>query len=532
MPEFADPYRDSRSYCDTVEQRFPVNDWAIGGIHVWPMVRMPLQYNLQNTADASARRACWLLLLKSVPFLSYLRCRLLDRRGYVPRPRRADVLFLTHAGNRARLPGGEAVDRFVDPIQDLLDERGISSFVMERMRPGVERFFPRQRSAHQFWWPSVRTRLENSLLPRRLPVAMQGYEEARTAVARETDCALPAADALARRVAALADLRRYFAAILREVSPRAAFGVCFYGLENMALSAACREACLPSVDIQHGYAGAMHHAYSNWSTFPRNGYEVMPSYFWRWDDRSAQEIAPWLEPMAPYHRSVVGGNPANMLHRFVDETSVDVQAFKRLSNGRGEGGRVNVLVALTVIEDCGDGSYSQIPGFLHGLVKAMGETCFWWIRLHPNTSSTESRQVRADLAAMRYANMEAEMASRLPLSFIMSHMDLLVTEGSSIVYEAEAMGIPSLITSRKAPAAFESVIRSGRASVAEGPREIGDRIRALAGLQSSANDPRDLADRTHRQMAWALDVILSGSTSETQPSAEWREPVLAERGCA
>ena len=47
----------------------------------------------------------------------------------------------------------------------------------------------------------------------------------------------------------------------------------------MALSWACYDLKIPSVDIQHGQQGKYHGMYHYWTKIPKFGYHIMPSFF-------------------------------------------------------------------------------------------------------------------------------------------------------------------------------------------------------------------------------------------------------------
>jgi hypothetical protein len=48
--------------------------------------------------------------------------------------------------------------------------------------------------------------------------------------------------------------------------------------------------------------------YANWSKLPSEGYELMPDYFWVWDENNKVNIVETMPDTSPYPKPIVGGN--------------------------------------------------------------------------------------------------------------------------------------------------------------------------------------------------------------------------------
>ncbi len=54
--------------------------------------------------------------------------------------------------------------------------------------------------------------------------------------------------------------------------------------------------------------GIGHWSYSSWSKVPNEGYELLPKYFWTWDQGSEQLINQWASKTS-YHQAITQGTP-------------------------------------------------------------------------------------------------------------------------------------------------------------------------------------------------------------------------------
>ena len=61
-----------------------------------------------------------------------------------------------------------------------------------------------------------------------------------------------------------------------------------------------------SYDVQHGLQGYLHPAYF-FKNVPDEGYNILPSIFWVWDNSSYKNIESWSGNS--HHETLLGGNP-------------------------------------------------------------------------------------------------------------------------------------------------------------------------------------------------------------------------------
>jgi sugar phosphate isomerase/epimerase len=88
----------------------------------------------------------------------------------------------------------------------------------------------------------------------------------------------------------------------------------------------------------------------------------------------------------------------------------------------------------------------------------------WWLRLHP-CRLHEREEIRSVLTERGLHNVLLDQATDLPLYALLRHMDVHLTEWSSVLLEAESFGVPSVVTHPGADLAFSpSLPRDGDTS--------------------------------------------------------------------
>ena len=94
------------------------------------------------------------------------------------------------------------------------------------------------------------------------------------------------------------------------------------------------------------------------------------------------------------------------------------------------------------------------------------------------------------IAALPSSRSEWRAASRLPLPLLLPAMDAHLTHSSSVVQEATAAGIPSVVTQATGLEYFRAGIAAGTVKYAQQPGEIilalGELMQAGAGRYGSA----------------------------------------------
>jgi hypothetical protein len=421
---------ETLSLISEIEDAVEVAEWRVGTRRVWPLVRHRIWWTYDSgaiEARASAPPRSALRRLGEVGAAFGTQRAFDRRRSAAVGP--ADVVALGDSISRV-LVGGVWYDRWCEPILEAMEGSGLTTLHLEanhvyrrpRHRPSVP-IQPRMDAAR------LRGRLKrtSSGPP---PV---GYDQLGSILRRH---GLDSGPLAWPRVGALAedlDIRAsWFKGRLRQVQPRLAV-VVDNGPQPMAFCAACRDLGIPVVELQHGVQGPTHWAYARWSRVPLDGYEMLPDLYWVWSEHEKDEIDRWSAPLRR-HRALVGGNPWIEACRRPDPELASLLATAAIRKDPAPSILVTLQPGLTTDR--------HLASLVDAMRRAPGEWR-WWIRAHPGMSADDVELARSSLDSSG-ARIERSQATSLPLPVVLRASDVHVTVRSSVVLEAEMLGVPSI----------------------------------------------------------------------------------------
>lgn len=100
----------------------------------------------------------------------------------------------------------------------------------------------------------------------------------------------------------------FFTKTLQKIKPVQIMLLCYYTEDNFALIVAANQLGIKTIDMQHGPQTDIHLSYGSWSKIPSEGYSLLPSVFWSWDEYSKKVLNKWIKNNVNY--SVINiGNP-------------------------------------------------------------------------------------------------------------------------------------------------------------------------------------------------------------------------------
>src|SRR5678815_330227 len=306
---------DFMSALAEIEAGYPVLDWRVGNIPVWPLLRVRWMFAEWVRSEDRAQNAIWNASRTSA--MGRLRAMLAGAlasagdalmypRGRDLGPAKRYLVFLSDGISFSSI-GGKWVERFCDPLIASAERLGLRSAL---------------------WTPTHVMRR-----PRRTATTrVQGGIDRATLAAlalgsyRERDARLPRHDEVLRALEArglgtqslslnrimsdanrLRSIANFYRRRLARVRPRMAFIVSFYGLEGFAFVLACRESGVRVVELQHGIQGENHPAYAAWPVPSDGVHSLLPDRFWVWSSWEAGVINSWAR--GTRHSAVAAGHP-------------------------------------------------------------------------------------------------------------------------------------------------------------------------------------------------------------------------------
>lgn len=459
-----DYHARSLALVDEIERTYPVTQWQVGDVPVWPLARLFLHGSLYKQSIArgeqKAHRARRVALAASYalsPLIDAWQSRS-DLRHTVLVPQRADAMYLGN-GDAYDLVDGAWRDRFGDPLISELQKTGRSTFLMQY--GDLCHHLPWQRptfSANTIRKWGVLSAAGRGLA-KRLPSHLPDYDLVQRFL-RRADVPLSglASTELRKAAATVAATAHGFEQVLKTVRPSLCFILGFFSTIGFALSLACRRQGILSIEVQHGGCGARNEGYC-WSALPDNGYAVLPSVFWTWTEADAAVIEAWSSKLkSPWHRSIQGGHP--QLPAWFDDNDPQTRSFDARINeirARSPAGR-EILVALQANE-----GYQDLWNEFAALIERAPSNWRWWLRHRKNTRGAERQLGR--LFALRRPNVLIEEASLLPLPALLRHMDAFVSIRSGAAIEASMFGLRPIFLSSAATEMFPELFDARKADI-------------------------------------------------------------------
>lgn len=449
-----------------LEARYPVTEWEIDGVRIWPILRARIYaaiifYYLSSARSHPASRTARLRRLFAMPenVLKIAAATLRDLRHARIFFRPADILILGDGAGFTKLEDAW-YDRVMDPLVERLTAAGQSSFLMS---PGWHGYQPRHTPS-LFVQPEIELRkvwatLRSKMKGRPAFGRLEGVDAMVAELkGREYGDHIPDRLWLVRHWARISSLARYFDRAIQRVKPKAALVCTYYAAEGLAFCLACRRAGVPVADVQHGSQGWEHMAYSSWNAIPPQGYELFPDRFWVWSESEVAPIAAWSSVTG--QKPVVIGNAWSRIWRSGNYGFVAKILNRALALRKSSGAGHHVLLALTT-------GYSDeaLALLFRAASHFPASEFFWWIRLHP--SQLDMLKHYAALARISgLKNFNIVDATALPLHAVLNAVDLQVTPGSTTILEGEAWGLRAIITSSYGSDAFKDTLASGVSMVA------------------------------------------------------------------
>jgi hypothetical protein len=493
-------HREFIAWLRRVERDYPVTDWKVRGIRVWPLVRLSLyssNFHAGTPAYALGTGLKRYALVASEALVSWARAAVLDWRANRGPAERADAVFLTYSVGTQPLVAGQRYNPLLAPYVELLEGRGRRVTVWE-MSPFGDYNIPRSVPSCfiQPYLIALRVRCQMAPLGRE-EIALDGYH-AFLARVREAGLVLPHADLdrLRRDALFIRRLADRFKRWLRRARPSLGF-VADAGLREQAFCLACRELGIRSVELQHGIQGANHPAYGSWLAVPPGGYHTRPQVFWVWDGESEAAIAEWAAPGPAGPPVVIGGNPWREMWQG-DGEAVSRTHAAIAQCARSLAATKHILVTL-------DARGDVIPPPLLEAIRHAPAGWRWWLRLHPVDQAARRSEARRLLPGLGQSPDLMEHATEFPLHALLRHMDGHFTAGrSTVVQEAAELGVPSVACDPEAADFYAAEIARGALRIARTGGEI------LAALEAAMADPPPVRIGSRPDPQAAMDTLLDG----------------------
>jgi len=452
-------------------QTHDFSQWELNGTRIWPFVLYLIyrEYSALNYTSWNVslfERA----VKEASKFYSLQKAQLADKANAAVVNRFTNAILLTSSTRRVKI-AGSYYDRIMDPYYDALTKLGYNPATLEWTYDHEYRV-PRHN-------PSCLIQNQLDLCVARAMLKKRKYDIAgfpgmaavqKLILEMRKDADLPAM--INRDWPVIQEIRQLFKKQLSKGAIQFAFYYPYYSLVSFGFSLACKEMGIKTTEIQHGVIDQYRLPYSAVGPIPENGYDLLPDFFWAWDDAFKKNLE--NRPVAKPGDDTVPYRGGNLWNRMWIEPEKNQNVFyahyqKRIAeNDAHNKSCPAILLTLTY------GYF--IPDWLPEVINDTASNLKWYVRFHHNTDPSDIRLMKE---AFGDANVEYELSNEMPLPALLTMVDIHATIESGAVAEAEEFGKKSVIITETGAEKLKAYIDKGVARAALSKKRFWDCIEAV-----------------------------------------------------
>jgi tetratricopeptide (TPR) repeat protein len=451
------PHKQITETIVAVEQSYDVNSILFDDIMVWPFMRLILSQQLfhrdKNFLKLEPNQDYGIHYLSS---LSTKELELLNTH------KDTDIFFFsTHVTlDRQEKMDGKYFHPYFDPIIDLCKGQLYSTIKCELFSNQSKKYLPRYHSPI-FLSPSVENKKAD------LSVKIRHFDLFNEVIQDITGFSVDE-EYILISMQSLSLWQKYFIEILRIISPKIAFLVCFEYKTAMAFISACRKLGILTVDIQHGVNANYHPLYTHWTKIPSKGYSLVPNFFWCWGNTTKNSINNWNLTGSKYHEAIVGGN--QRYHHFLNSDN-DKTTLNTGINQFYESINKSDKVILYALQGTVEFSDIVLEAMIHSPKKWL-----WLIRMHPSHIDKNKKQELNNHLAKLKINFDIDYSTSISLFSLLKRSHHHITAYSATCYDAIAFRVPTTFVDPSGKELFGQDIDAGIFSYATNWKELMNTI--------------------------------------------------------
>lgn len=244
--------------------------------------------------------------------------------------------------------------------------------------------------------------------------------------------------------------------VFDHVQPKVIFLSCYSDPIQFALIYNCFLNNIKTVEIQHG-SQALNPMYQGWKKIPKEGYPLLPNYFWCWNKIFVQKIMEGRGETARLHMPFEGGNlwleqeskkNKNNCGTYSDEILEQLDSCQNI-----------ILIGLQWNSEDKSDFEGCIPTWLENEISDT-PTTKWLVRLHP--AQWPYKEIfKKYLKKNNIDILDFEQSTTLPLYESIKCSTHFLSAWSTTSYEAAALGKCSAIVDQKGKDTFSKFIDAG-----------------------------------------------------------------------
>jgi hypothetical protein len=464
---------DIKNFIVEIENKFPVNSWKIGTIHLWPYLRIKLFFYLVNSVENTVRPH---KTIKPKSTFERLKSVFRNFRAVLhyffwnkALPKK-DFLFVGADAHRVDYKDSR-FNRYFDIL--------IEKYSLQQKSMYFEYGLNSKKQYHAsliytFSEPLKGFLYLNQFFKNREVIALEGYNHF-LAYLKEDALFLRFTEVYSKNeVEEWAGSKLYprvvfFKKVLKYINPKKIVILCYYIDDIFPLIIAANQLKIKTIEMQHGPQTNVHLAYSNWCSLPETGYDMIPKHYWCWDEGSQKVIQEWSKKNSNYSVKVIG-NPW-----------IDYWKEKEINYEHQNYILYSLQPSPVTIEQL-------FPKSILNYIKNNPQK--WFIRLHPRQLN-ELDKIKSYLKINGiYDLVNIEEATSLPLPMLLSNASIHVTHFSGTAIESSFFNVLTVLLNEIGVFSFQSIISSQKA-VYLNPNDIDFEQKLHTIIQKNNNLPKN-----------------------------------------
>jgi len=457
---------DRKKYFDwlnSLEDKYPVNEWTINNIHLWPMMKVKL-------SAGYTKKPAFSKPLSSPPihrkFLNILKGLVYVFKLYFTKKSKLPTNFYCLTSHFRYSDGKNLINRYYNQLiaRDKKNNHAFKildySTTNDAYRKKID-FYPQTIFLDNIKYFALALRIFRYRKYKNGTDQWKDFDKFLEEVNSKSSQNNLSRNIIIKQFVFIDILRIIYIKLLKKYNVENIYILCYYVSEMYAMNLAASNLEIDNWDIQHGGQGNLHAAYANFNKIPSQGYKLLPKLFWCWDNNSAEGIEKWVQNQT-YHNVEVKGNP--WIDYVVKNLSAQINSKKQI-----------ILYTLQPIKE------KVIEDFIVKAIYDTPENFTWWLRLHPRQLEQKEELIALLKSENIFDKVEIENAIKLPLPVILSQCCVHISNFSGAILEAYMLKKTSIIINPIGVETFPEVVESeySRIVLSENSEELLEEINSI-----------------------------------------------------
>lgn len=417
-----------------LEKKWPVDEWKVAGIHIWPFVRIKIFihfYRKKTGSCVKPTRVGGVKFLRKAKIPYELLKASITLLIFYNRLKPKKLIFFGSHIHRSKQEG-KYFNRFFD---SMIDHHNLEDdvYILEFQKFLANSF--NQQAVVPLHYYLNEYKLVQEFLSRfkfrKSDISLNDYNNFLEDLFKKYPPAKSlqlSIEDIIRWAEKINKTAKFFIKLYKITTPEKVILSSYYGFDDLAAAIfAAHQLGIKTVDFQHGPQRNFNLAYSAWNKIPPDLYNTMPIEYWNWDEDSKKNIDQWARK-------------TNISTKVIGQPYLSywLQKYNEVDQ------KINQSICYSLQPTIEGVSLKDFfPDKLVELIKDSPYT--WVLRLHPRSNYNKSDIIKLlDLQNVENSKYYFEEATETPLPQTLGNSILHITNWSGCLIEARMLGVPSI----------------------------------------------------------------------------------------